>query len=136
SLLKVSSKKIRGEDLQSITDKPSLADNSVDTSLEEETADVQDIQNKIEAEASTTSNENIDDTTPVKEEPVVEEVAVKEEVVTKEQPVADAKYHTVKKGETLYRISLKYKVTPDFIKELNGMKNNNLIVGKKIRIAK
>lgn len=136
SLLKVSSKKIRGEDLQSITDKPSLADNSVDTSLEEETADVQDIQNKIEAEASTTSNENIEDTTPVKEEPVVEEVAVKEEVVTKEQPVADAKYHTVKKGETLYRISLKYKVTPDFIKELNGMKNNNLIVGKKIRIAK
>jgi LysM repeat protein len=44
------------------------------------------------------------------------------------------KTHTVKPGENLYRISLKYKMTAEKIKKLNRMKNNNIVVGQVLKL--
>jgi LysM repeat protein len=46
-----------------------------------------------------------------------------------------AKYHTVKKGETLSKIAAKYGTDYATLAKLNGIKNPNLIsVGQKIRV--
>lgn len=51
---------------------------------------------------------------------------------------SDNKYkmHTVKKDESLNSIAKKYGVTVDQIKKLNGLKNNKIIVGQKLKIKK
>ena len=129
SLLKVKLKQINGERPDAITEKPNLADNSIVT---EGTSDVAEVQKAIEDNAvkTETTTEEVKETP--KENVKTEEVPVKQENAVSK----DGKYHVVQKGETLYRISLKYKVSPEFIRNLNGMKDNTLIVGKKIRIAK
>ncbi|MFR9166650.1 MAG: LysM peptidoglycan-binding domain-containing protein [Dysgonomonas sp.] len=45
-------------------------------------------------------------------------------------------YHTVKKGETLYRISSKYNVSVDRIKKENRLRNNTIRLGQKIKIPR
>jgi LysM repeat protein len=139
SLLKVKLKKTSGYGSGSITEKPSLADNSINENSENEVSDIVDIEKTIEQ----SSNNNEESNTNV-EKPNVKEDLVQQtknsKTVEIEKPQAseaiNSKYHVVKKGETLYRISLQYKVSPDFIRKLNGMKDNTLIVGNKIRIAK
>ncbi len=42
--------------------------------------------------------------------------------------------HIVKKGETLYALSLKYNISQDSLKIWNNLKTNTLIVGDKIKI--
>jgi tetratricopeptide (TPR) repeat protein len=44
--------------------------------------------------------------------------------------------HTVKKGETLYAISLKYKITVADLKKRNNLKSNFLKVGQKLIVKK
>ncbi|MEL6194426.1 MAG: LysM peptidoglycan-binding domain-containing protein [Bacteroidota bacterium] len=44
--------------------------------------------------------------------------------------------HKVKKGETLYRLYVKYKVPVETIKRINGLSNNNISVGQLIRIRR
>ena len=130
SLLKVKLKNINGDGSESaLTEKPNLADNSIDTAVEES-------NDATNTDENTTTEEVVSET-PVQEEKteVKEEVVQAKEIVTPAEP-ANSKFHVVQKGETLYRISLKYKVSPEFIRNLNGMKDNTLIVGKKIRIAK
>ena len=46
------------------------------------------------------------------------------------------KTHTVKKGETLSSVARKYGCTVDELKKWNGLKNNNVVVGKKLKIKK
>lgn len=43
-------------------------------------------------------------------------------------------WHTVKKGENLYRISLYYEVSRDEIKKANNMESDNIFVGQKLFI--
>jgi len=43
-------------------------------------------------------------------------------------------YHTVEKGETVYRISKMYKMTPDEVVKLNNIRNNNISVGQKLMV--
>lgn len=81
---------------------------------------------------------------PQKQEVKEEKVEAKKEVVPVEQPQPSAKeynnqqeatYHTVKTGENLYRISLKYNTTVDAILKLNNLKNADKIVeGQKLRV--
>ena len=55
----------------------------------------------------------------------------------KKAPAQRTRIHTVKKGDNLYRISKMYKgVTVDDIKKLNGLKNNDLQVGQKLKIPR
>lgn len=42
--------------------------------------------------------------------------------------------HTVRKGETLYRLKIKYGVEVDEIKALNGLNSNSLAVGQVLKI--
>lgn len=45
-------------------------------------------------------------------------------------------YHTVQKGETVFRISRMYSMTPDELTALNKIKNNNISVGQKLMVKK
>jgi membrane-bound lytic murein transglycosylase D len=45
-------------------------------------------------------------------------------------------FHIVKSGETLYRVSVIYKVTVDQIKKLNNLVDNSISVGQKLIITK
>ena len=49
---------------------------------------------------------------------------------------AENKYHTVKKGESLYSISKKYGKTVAQIKALNGLSSDNLKIGQRLLISK
>ena len=44
--------------------------------------------------------------------------------------------HRVRSGENLYRISLKYAVSVEQIRRLNGLQNNNIAVGQLLKIKK
>lgn len=44
------------------------------------------------------------------------------------------KYYTVRKGDTLYRIASKHGITVQKLKKLNGMKNDNIRVGQKLKV--
>ena len=48
-----------------------------------------------------------------------------------------AKYHTVQKGETLYRISVNNGISVDQLLELNNMSKNSVIYpGQKLRVSR
>ncbi|MCT8552353.1 N-acetylmuramoyl-L-alanine amidase [Glaesserella parasuis] len=46
----------------------------------------------------------------------------------------NAKYHVVQKDETLYSIARMYKTTPEKLRQLNGLKQNKIFVGKKLQV--
>ncbi|SUT93498.1 N-acetylmuramoyl-L-alanine amidase family protein [Actinobacillus lignieresii] len=43
-------------------------------------------------------------------------------------------YHIVQQDETLYSIARTYKTTPEKLSKLNNIKNNNITVGKKLKV--
>jgi cell wall-associated NlpC family hydrolase len=47
-----------------------------------------------------------------------------------------AKTYTVKKGDTIWRISKRFSISIDEIKEINRLKNNSLKIGQKLFIAR
>lgn len=59
-----------------------------------------------------------------------EVVADTPEVIVK----ASGNYHVVEKGETLYSISRRYNITVDLLKRLNGLRNNIISIGQKLKI--
>jgi LysM repeat protein len=74
---------------------------------------------------------------PKVEEPKKESVAptASETVTTPTTQGTEPVYHTVKAGENLYRISVKYNTTVDNILKLNNLKNADRIVeGQKLRV--
>lgn len=96
----------------------------------------------IETEKVETEKEK--DFTPVLTEPAptttvpVPEITVLEEETTstpdKPTTIETRRYHTVIKGETLWRISKKYGTTVEAIQALNNLKNNIISVGSRLRI--
>lgn len=57
----------------------------------------------------------------------------------KEKPVVvknkkPSKTYEVKKGDTLYSISVKFRTTVEELKKINGLKSNALSIGQKLRI--
>lgn len=76
------------------------------------------------------------DTAVVKEEQPKEEAPVKKAKATKKQKGKFAT-HTVRKGDTLYRIAKKYKgVTVADIQKANGLSSTALKVGQKLKIPR
>ncbi len=53
---------------------------------------------------------------------------------TKTTKVLSGKTHTVKKGETLYSISRKYKITVQQLKKSNNLSGNTISIGQKLII--
>jgi membrane-bound lytic murein transglycosylase D len=43
-------------------------------------------------------------------------------------------FHTVVKGDTLFSLSRKYNITVAKLKSLNGMTNDNIQLGQKLRV--
>jgi len=48
--------------------------------------------------------------------------------------VGTSEQHTVKKGDTLYSVSKKYKITVDQLKEYNGLENNTIHEGQTLYV--
>lgn len=46
----------------------------------------------------------------------------------------NAKFHVVQQDETLYSIARLYKTTPEKLSELNDIKQNKIVVGKRLRL--
>lgn len=90
-----------------------------DAKVEKETAKSK--SNKLESKAKTDSKS----TKEVKEEGKSE----KNKVVN-----PNASHHVVGQDETLYRIALMYKTTPEKLSQLNNIKNNNIRVGQKLKV--
>jgi len=74
--------------------------------------------------------------TPTPIEPAITPPGEKETTPIVDKPIniETRRYHTVIKGETLWRISKKYGTTVDTIKALNGLKNNIISTGVKLRV--
>lgn len=75
---------------------------------------------------------------PTGSEPSISQTP-KQEIVkekkTKEETLNDTeKYHTVKRGETLFNIAKKYKISIQELKDLNNLTLNNLSIGQKLKI--
>jgi membrane-bound lytic murein transglycosylase D len=66
--------------------------------------------------------------------PVSEDI--KEEVAERRPRNKDYLVHEVKKGETLYRLSVNYKVSIEQLYKLNNLKDNSLEVGDRIIVRK
>jgi LysM repeat protein len=66
---------------------------------------------------------------PVKEK----KVPVKEKKVTTGD--SGVRYHTVQQAETLYRISLRYGLSVERIKEINQLSGNTIKPGQKLRVS-
>ena len=60
----------------------------------------------------------------------------KKPTTTQKKPASDTKAtsHSVKKGESLSTIARKYGVTISALKSANGLKNDNLRIGQKLKI--
>ncbi len=78
-------------------------------------------------------------TTNKKEKLAPKKVEPKKKIVPKlaeSTNTNNPKIHKVEKKETVYSISQKYGLTTIQLKRLNGMTNNNLVIGQKLRIKK
>jgi LysM repeat protein len=62
-------------------------------------------------------------------------VPVVEKQRTASETSGKAKTHTVQKGETLYRISKLYGMTVDDLKSLNGLTDNAVSIGQKLKVT-
>lgn len=61
---------------------------------------------------------------------------VKEEPVKSVEPKAsETRYHVVEKGETVYRITVKYGITSEQLTRWNNIKNNQIYVGQKLKVS-
>lgn len=82
---------------------------------------------EAESQPDTTSEELADAADPSEDE----EAPAEEEPSSEE---SSAVYHTVQSGQSLWTISRRYGVSISQIKELNGLRSNNLQPGDRLRI--
>ncbi|MBK1830103.1 N-acetylmuramoyl-L-alanine amidase [Verrucomicrobiaceae bacterium R5-34] len=59
---------------------------------------------------------------------------VRKTTTTRSKPKPKVRYHTVRRGDTLYSLSRKYGTSVTAIQKANGMKSTLLINGKRLRI--
>ena len=86
--------------------------------------------NNVKTDTASTTTE------PQKETKNDKKTSKTETKKTPAKPKSKTVTHTVKSGENLYRIALKYNTTVDKIKKDNNLKNDNIAVGRKLVIKK
>ena len=70
--------------------------------------------------------------------PIITTVAISETATTTPTPTSAARTttHTVRRGDTLGGIAKRYGVTVSQLRSWNGLRNNNLQVGKRLRVRR
>jgi LysM repeat protein len=123
------------EAVDRLSDRIDRLEDSFKTWMEEMTAKMAAAQKKPVPQAVTTKP-------VVKAKPKKQVSGEKEEtkalpITEKQASVSDAKvrFHAVQPEETLYRISLKYGLSVDQIKELNQLPDNTIRPGQKLRVS-
>lgn len=107
----------------------------------------EEVADEIEEEEEAVKPEKVEDFTPVltpaKEQPttqptVPEITTPKEEtptpIIDKPTTIETRRYHTVIKGETLWRISKKYGTTVEAIQQLNDLNTKIISIGMRLRV--
>ncbi len=89
-----------------------------------------EIERNNQLAASRTTQQQTKPAAPAVTKPAVTKPAAS----TPAKPTTAAKYHTVKKGDTLWEIGQKYNVTVDQLRKLNGSAVKQLNPGEKVRI--
>ncbi|QLB20483.1 N-acetylmuramoyl-L-alanine amidase [Vespertiliibacter pulmonis] len=111
--------------------KPSTNDKSVNTNKNAQVEKTKKQDRKATNEKTSVLSE-----TKTKKEVTVKENRNKESA-KKEQTKTinpNATQHIVGQDETLYSIARMYKTTPEKLSQLNGIKDNKIVVGKKLKI--
>jgi LysM repeat protein len=107
-------------------------ESTVETSVEEkENAPVEEEQEAIEVQKS------ISQATPIESASSVPTTISGQGTDKNVEPAPQVIYHTVKSGENLYRISLKYyhsKAGEDSIRKANNLKGNEIYLGQVLKI--
>ena len=119
------------EAVDRLSDRMDRIEGSFKTWMEEMTAKMEAVQKKPVAQKPVAKAK------PKKQVPVEKKETKVVPKTDKQAPVGDseARYHTVQLDETLYRISLKYGLSVDRIKELNQLPNNTIKLGQKLRVS-
>jgi len=119
------------EAVDRLSDRMDRIEGSFKTWMEEMTAKMEAVQKKPVAQKPVAKAK------PKKQVPVEKKETKVVPKTDKQAPVGDSKarYHTVQLDETLYRISLKYGLSVDRIKELNQLPNNTIKLGQKLRVS-
>lgn len=111
-----------------IIDNSIILENTKESTIKSDTSNNVDVSN---SDTKTTSNnEEITEDVVKETKPEIEKEGTKK-IVPK---VKAKKTHTVKRGENLYRISLKYKIPVKKIRKLNKMRNNNIVLGQVLKL--
>ena len=101
---------------------------------EKETSKDKKNNEKSTREKSTDKNSKVEDKN-VKEKVKVNKDEKKEEKLErKEIKKSTNGYHVVAQDETLYSIARAYNTTPEKLSQLNNIKNNQITVGKKLKV--
>ena len=126
---------VQMEAVDRLSDRMDRLEDSFKTWMEEMTAKMAAVQKKPVPQAVTKKP-------VVKAKPKKQVSGEKEETkvvpITKKQaPAGDAKvrFHAVQPEETLYRISLKYGLSVDQLKELNQLPDHTIRPGQKLRVS-
>lgn len=82
--------------------------------------------------ANISSNANTNDVNPA--DPFNNQVIDDNEDAAPTPPVKRDGYHIVEKGETLYRIALKYRVTVEGLKYWNELSSNEIEIGQELKV--
>ena len=65
--------------------------------------------------------------------PLIEDIP--ESIIPLDKTVGQGRYHIVKRGETIYTIARKYKLTANYLQDLNNLTSLLLTVGQKLLIS-
>lgn len=122
---------------ESTTKKADLSTNDKSASINKNTkVDNVTEKTKKQIERSTNTKAPVTNDTKVKKDILVKESSNKEN--NKKEPAKplnpNATQHIVGQDETLYSIARMYKTTPEKLSQLNGIKDNKIVVGKKLKI--
>ena len=111
---------INNEETADSTDVGSTENTTVNADTPKKTAEVPQKKNTTTAQKPKTN------TQPAKTQPT--------KTQTQQNKAAGAQTITVQKGDNLYKLAKRYGTTVDKLRSLNGMKNDNLQAGQKLRV--
>lgn len=129
SHVNISESRISNVKVKEVKESKKDKDKKEDTSKDEPKKPVKEASAKEKKSTKAENAKNIERKSKEKTE------VKKEEKSERKQPQkSNTGYHLVQQDETLYSIARVYGTTPEKLSQLNNIKNNQIIVGKKLKI--